>query len=142
MPSIRVGAFTISLAPTSSPVTANVGITLGINRSPAGTRSVTCAGLAKQRKSHRVIDAQYGTALTRGRRIAPAPVRNPETHAADAAGRARLLHGTTVSSRTDANVFLGEYAPDEIANVAMIIDDENARLDLHDANTIEHVRGA
>jgi hypothetical protein len=59
MPSIIVGAFTIFLAPTSSPVTANVGITLGINRSPAGTRSVTCAGLAKQRKSHRVVDIQF-----------------------------------------------------------------------------------
>jgi hypothetical protein len=82
----------------------------------------------------------YNSALARGRQIVPAAVRNLETHAADALARAPFAWYDR--SRTDAKAFLGEHARDELANVAMIIDDENARPDLRDANTIEHVRGA
>ena len=49
----------------------------------------------------------------------------------DAAVGQHLAHGTPVGRRADAKALLGKDARDEIAQLAVVVDDEDVRSALH-----------
>ena len=50
-----------------------------------------------------------------------------------------LLHGAAVRRRTDPEALLGQRARDEIANLAMVVDDQDVRRTLHFGNIDQRI---
>ena len=86
-------------------------------------------------------DVRFGAKLPAERKSILAWQHEIEEYEVDPAVGQDLLHGPAVSRRTDPEALLGQRARDEIADLAMVVDDQDVWRSLHLGNIDQCIRG-